>query len=614
LDTEEFVTNALRIHKNKYAYSKAIYHKYSEKVIITCPIHGDFNQRVSDHLRGKGCKKCASPLHNDTPGFIVKAVGVHGSKYGYEETIYSGSSQKIKIKCPIHGIFEQKARHHLQGKGCRGCAIRAAEGRIDSLSDFIFKASKKHSSFYTYDKVEYSGSKKEVLITCPEHGDFLQKPNSHLQGGGCPTCAVIRTSNSRRSTLEDFIVRAKITHGNTYDYSRVAYVNANTKIEIGCPAHGYFWQSAAHHLTHGCQKCSGLKLKALLTDTKEQFIEKARFKHSDFYDYSSVVYVKSDVKIEILCPTHGAFYQAPYSHLNGQGCPRCANVGPSKNEIELSTLLATFAPVVTSDREVLYPQEIDCYLPDRKIGVEFCGLFYHSIKFRDKNYHLSKLLSAQSKGVHLIQVFEDEWIAKPKIVGAILKNKILPSGTRIFARNTEVKIISKADANIFLKNNHLQGCTPAEINIGLFYEEKLVMVATFSSSRKILGTMPDNWFELVRLCTLLDTKVLGGFSKLLTFFIRNYRPSGVKTYCDRRYFDGSGYLSVGFKKSHDSPPSYYYSKGQKRFSRYSFQKHKLAKKLKFYDPLLTEEKNMAKNGYFRIYDCGTSVFTLEITP
>ena len=185
-----------------------------------------------------------------------------------------------------------------------------------TTSDFIKKSEKKHNSKYDYSKVEYKNNSTKVCIICPEHGEFWQRPNDHLRGAGCPLCGGVK-----KHTKETFIEKARLVHGDKYDYSKVEYKNNKTKVCIICPEHGEFWQKPESHTNQkqGCPKCSTtLKL------TTKDFIEKSRAIHGDKYDYSKVEYVNNHTKVCIICPEHGEFWQMPSSHLSGNGCLLCA--------------------------------------------------------------------------------------------------------------------------------------------------------------------------------------------------------------------------------------------------------------------------------------------------
>ena len=413
-----------------------------------------------------------------------------------------------------------------------------------------------------------------------------------------------------RLTTEEFIEKAVTIHGDKYGYKNVKYIAASTKVSITCFPHGDFLQTPHSH-KHGrrCPKCAVVN-----PFNRESFIENAKAVHGDLYIYDAVKYVNSQTKVELRCKKHGVFKQKPNGHITGNGCVYCgAEFGPSKEEIEMSEFVSSLVEIKVSDRTVIAPQEIDCLIPSKKVGIEFCGVFFHSEKFKTNSYHLDKTKAANAAGYELVHIFDDEWMNSKPIVKSILRNKLGLSETVIYARKTEIRELSARDLRDFLTVNHLQGNANAEVKLGLYLGNELVFVAAFSKSRKVLGEMPEAWYELVRLCPKLNTVVVGGFSKLLKHFISAYSPAGIKTFCDKRYFNGKGYEAVGFVKVRDSIPNYFYIKRRNRYSRFMFQKHKLANKLAKFDPLLTEKENMRNNGYLRIYDCGNAVFQMDLT-
>ena len=195
--------------------------------------------------------------------------------------------------------------------------------------EFIERAKKIHGDKYDYSKVEYINSKTKVCIICPKHGEFWQEPTSHLMGVGCPKCAIRSRAEKIANTKEQFIEEAHKVHGDKYDYSKVVYINSVTKVCIICPEHGEFWVRPSDHIhCHiGCHKCSGC-----YKNTREEFIEKARKKYGDKYDYNKVVYKNNKTKVCIICHEkdqfgieHGEFWQRPNDHLTGYECPKCKN-------------------------------------------------------------------------------------------------------------------------------------------------------------------------------------------------------------------------------------------------------------------------------------------------
>lgn len=185
LTTEEFIAKAKEIHGEKYDYSKVTYTNSHTKVIITCLIHGDFEQSPVKHVNNsQGCSKCSKKHNYTTEEFIIKANLIHNNKYLYESTLYKNNRSLVLITCLEHGIFKQRPNEHLMGKGCAKCGISRS-----NTSEFIEKSVCIHKERYLYDKVSYVNNYTKVIITCPQHGDFEQKPASHTQGHGCPSCA-----------------------------------------------------------------------------------------------------------------------------------------------------------------------------------------------------------------------------------------------------------------------------------------------------------------------------------------------------------------------------------------------------------------------------------------
>ncbi len=251
----------------------------------------------------------------NTTQFIIKAKAKHGDKYDYSRVEYVHHRTKVVIMCPKHGEFKQTPNAHLFGYGCAKCA-----GNVKKTTEqFIEEAIRKHGNKYNYNKVAYVNDKKKVILACPEHGKFVQTPHEHLDGCGCPQCA----GNIRRTT-EQFAEKAKLIHGDKYNYSRVQYINAYSKIIIICNKHGEFIQTANDHICgYGCSKCGDIKYKNSCRSNVNEFIEKARRVHGNKYDYSKVEYYNSQTKITIICKRHNEFKQAPDAHLLGHGCSRC---------------------------------------------------------------------------------------------------------------------------------------------------------------------------------------------------------------------------------------------------------------------------------------------------
>lgn len=208
-----------------------------------------------------------------------------------------------------------------------------------TTEDFINRVNVIHGDRYDYSKVEYTNAKMKVCIICKTHGEFWQTPCGHSGGQGCPKCANIKNRNKQKSTTEDFIKKAKLVHGDKYDYSKTIYVRSIEKVKIICPVHGEFEQTAAGHLCSGCIKCSYDERNLKNRYTQEEIIEKFKSIHGDKYNYDKVIFGGVKQNVIINCPLHGDFEQTPDAHINKKsGCPKCAGVYILRNDefIELS--------------------------------------------------------------------------------------------------------------------------------------------------------------------------------------------------------------------------------------------------------------------------------------
>lgn len=193
--TEQFIKEAKTVHGNKYDYSKVTYKNNTTKVCIICSVHGEFWQIPKDHLKGRGCSKCGHIQTNQskvlsTEEYIKRAKEKHGDRYIYDKTVYKSFKDNVIVTCPIHGDYEVNAHYHISnGIGCPTCAkINCGPKRL-TTEEFINKAKKVHGDFYDYSKSVYKLSRLPIIVTCPKHGDFFTTPNDHLMGGNCPRCA-----------------------------------------------------------------------------------------------------------------------------------------------------------------------------------------------------------------------------------------------------------------------------------------------------------------------------------------------------------------------------------------------------------------------------------------
>ena len=340
---------------------------------------------------------------------------------------------------------------------------------------------------------------------------------------------------------------------------------------------------------------------------------------------------KDDSKLLI---TEDEYKGSSYNHMYNWQCVKCNNVYKSwyNNGVKLKcptcfpgTSLERFIGDILTEHKFEFlrgsksildnKRQIDFYIPSLKIGIETHGLFWHrETEKLPKDYHLNKLEDAISKDIRLIQIFADEIENKPEIVTSRILSILGVYKTKIYARECDIRDVIFKDTEQFLIRNHIQGSCRSSINIGLYHEDKLVALGTFSKQRVATGLRnKEHHYELIRFASELHTQIIGGFDRVIKHFIRIYNPIQLISYCDRRWSVGKVYEKNGFKLIKNTLPNYWYSHdGHNRIHRFHFMKHTLGSKLDVYDPLLTEEQNMTNNGYYRIWDCGSSVYEYNL--
>ena len=362
---------------------------------------------------------------------------------------------------------------------------------------------------------------------------------------------------------------------------------------------------------------SPLYLKTTIDSANDFKFEQLCNKYNKLDIVSSV-----DKLISIKCNQCNNIYTINNSNLHHRDfygvniCTICNPIG-TRNEKESSftSFIKTLVNNVEIKRRDLMnnKQEIDIYLPDYNIGFEFDGLYWHSDKYTDKNYHLNKTKLFQENNIRLIHIFEDEWDEKQDIVKSRIKNIIGLTENKIYARKCIIKEVNTKDKSLFLDNNHIQGAVGSNINLGLYYDNELVSLMTFDKTRRIINKLDTiNEYELIRFCNKLNTNVIGGASKLLNFFIKTYKPNKVISYADLRWSTGDLYKKLGFKFVHNSRPNFWYlikNKGKLvRESRLKYQKHKLVKS--GFDINKTAKEITDELGMLRIYDCGNAKYEI----
>ena len=489
--------------------------------------------------------------------------------------------------------------------------------------EYIGKAKEIHGDKYDYSKTVYITSRESIKVICPIHGEFEQMPRLHLSGSGCPKCGNKLKSQQKKLTQETFIDRCNKVHNNKYDYSKTVYTNKRNKVIIICPIHGEFEQIAANHMRgQGCPECGKEISQKCIGEFKNSRKDIETFKEDIkrvFGGKYEVIgnYINNKTKIEIYCKEkykdgteHGIFLGRPDGLIQGHGCPKCS-VNKSHAEKELMDFIQDnySKEIINGYRGFDKQKEIDIYLPDVKIGFEYNGLLWHSTKYKESMSMLTKLKSAESLGIRLINIFEDEWMEKKDICKSRILN-ILGKSERIYARNCEIKEITCKEATSFLNKNHIQGYVPSKYNISLVYNNEIVSIMTFGALRRNLGyTNKIGHYELLRFCNKLNVSVIGGASRLFSYFIKQYNPIEIVSYADKRWSQGKLYEKLNFSFITDTKPNYSYidGKSQKRINRFSLRKNILVEK--YNCPQNVTEVDFCRSiGFYQVFDCGSKKY------
>jgi hypothetical protein len=545
---------------------------------------------------------------------------IYNNKYSYKLVgDVKTKKEKFPIICPEHGIFYKTYDTHINRKqGCPECIGR----KRYTNSEFIDKIKKlPHVSEYSFEKTVYKNTNTKIKIICHhkdengiEHGEFEISPSHLLNGQGCPKCRYIKSSSSKRRTLQEVISCAREVHKDRYDYSLITeYKNDRIKYPIICPEHGIFEQTMNNHIKgkQGCPKCGIIKCANARKDTYDDFIRKAKLIHGDKFIYDDKNYVNSNTKIGITCKKHGIFYMEPSNHLIGQGCPKCA-FAHSKGEDEIYNYITTLIgkdKVIQRDRTILNGEEIDIFIPSLSFAIEYNGLYWHSEISKNDKYHLNKTIKCNNNGIRLFHIFEDEWLYKKDIIKSMLKCLLTKDCIRIYARKCEIRTVDSKTCKDFLNNNHLQGNCNSQIRYGLYYNGELMSLMTFGKTRHFVGNGKNN-YELLRFCNKIGYTVVGGASKLFKYFIKNNEANEIISYADRRWSSGELYDKLGFIQYNKSKPNYFYIINGKRVYRYSMRKSVLIEKYGC-DKNMTEKEFCYQKGWFRIYDCGCLCYKWE---
>ena len=310
---------------------------------------------------------------------------------------------------------------------------------------------------------------------------------------------------------------------------------------------------------------------------------------------------------EWTCPRGHVYDAVVYSRTNGQGCPKCCGrVSAAESEVsEFVSGMLSGVRVEKNVHDVIPPKELDIYVPEKHIAIEFNGLYWHSESAgKDRHYHYDKWRSCQDKGIQLITVWEDDWRDKRDIIKSMLRHKLgADHSDRVGARKCEVVTVSTDGARSFLGKHHVQGWVHSSVRLGLVHDGEIVALAAFRKRSEGI-------YELVRYAT--SANVQGGQSRLLKHFISSYHPSSIVTFADHEVSNGNLYARTGWVEDGEVKPDYRYVYDGRRQHKFGFRKERFERDPELlFDPSMTETELAELNGIPRVWDCGKTRWVMK---
>ena len=524
---------------------------------------------------------------------------------------------KIKVLCPNNHESDVIA-YYFKGK-CVECAG---------------KAKKDNSSFESLLDVEYqlrsdyiNNSTHVVLKHLVCNQEYKVRPNDYIsKNNRCPFCNTSKTKQYIKDP-EDLM--------NEDNY--IDKIESNFKCKVlGKDGNNILIKKDGKILTinfdKNIKKCNILTYQPPISTI--QFKEILKAEGYEFIDTYDDLYLKNDkVKYDVLHTECGYKYPVSYNKFTSlnRRCPHCSKVRKySLAEKEILEYIESLGIACIPNHRMEidgYRKELDIFIPDLNLGIEYNGAYWHSEERSKSKLNLyEKTQLFKSKDIHIIHIMSDEWSNKRRIVKSRLANIIGKSLHKVYARKCSIVELSSKESFDFMKNNHIQGGNKGEIYaIGLIHNDQLVSVMTFNKPRMTTNSKIKNSdsIELSRFSNLLNHSIVGGFSKLLKYakhYFNNLGYSSIYSYADARwsFYDVNYALNVyevnGFTYESFSKPSYaYYRNDDNSYNRSNFMKNKLPNELgSLFDNSLTEYENMKKANYYRVWNCGNYKYRLSL--
>ncbi len=571
-----------------------------------CPKnHPEFPATVANRaLKGSGCPYCTGrlPIPGETD---LDTTHPHLAQELVTEdpaTLKAGTNRKVLWLCPEgHEYSSSVVGRALKGTGCSVCVNQEV---LSGFNDLATTHPTLAAELRDIDPTTITpGSNKKVWWVCPEGHEWpVIVAKRTKRGYGCPTCSnrQILIGYNDLATTHPEIAKELVNVDPT-----TIHKGTRDKVTWVCPeGHQYPSRVYSRAVTgNGCPKCSGREAIVGATDLSSNYPQIA----AELVDYDpKKLTTRSGMKVKWMClkgHTWSAIVADRVGSENryGTNCPECVPMNTrSRAEIEISDFISIVysGEIRSSDRKVLGGLELDIYLPDLKIGIEYNGIYWHSEKFQSPTSHKEKLDLCSSKDIRLISIWEDDYRDRKEIVHRMLAHKLGVSGQRrVSGSKTRVVELSKVDAFPFLEENHIQGKASGSYYLGLREKatDELVAVMVLKRTKDVLS--------LDRYAT--SAVVLGGQSKILSWVDKNITYSKMITFADQSLSDGGLYTGTGWVQEAVLPPDYRYLVNNRREHKFNYRLKRFREdpNLRFEEGL-TERELANLNGLHRVYDHG----------
>ena len=583
---------------------------------------------IRRRVDGAGCHICAglevlagfNDLASQSPAV---AAELHPNKNGNltADKIYVNSTLSLWWKCTNDHEFEAKVWYRTrQSRNCLECKKLRREVKEDNLTiTHPDIATEWHPTLNgTALPTHYTaGSNKKVwwLTPCGHAWDANIYLRTGPQRQTCPICSGKRVLVDFNDLAFKAPEIARDLHPTLNgDLTATDFtVGSNKQLWWQCPINvNHVWKNSPYKRVLGgrnCPACSGHKVIPGINDLATVHPKLAKQLHpTKNGDITAEMIVANGGRVRMWwqCDKNNTHeWEASVAgRVRGRGCPQCwAHSYISKAEQELHDYVQSLdesMTVIQSDKKLLKGKELDIYIPDKKIAIEFNGLFWHTEQSgKGRNYHYEKWAQCGAAGVQLIQIWEDEWNRNPEQIKQMIAHKLgFSSQKKVFARKTIVGEVSKNDAELFLNQHHVQGYASGSYYVGLTEKGSDKLAALL-----VLRREPNNVLNIIRYATSMN--VVGGFTKLLKYAERSYQPDSFITFADHCVSDGGLYENNGFIADKMLPADYMYVVGNERKHKFGYR----LKKFKNSPDLLWEEglteKELAElNGLEKVWDAG----------